>query len=97
MRCPKCGIEMDEVRKLDVIVDVCSKCGGVWLDRGELDALREAWAGHQNAPSELRYEERREHHDKHGHDDRYDEHKGGQKKKRGSFLDVLDMFGGGGE
>ncbi|MHB1326021.1 MAG: zf-TFIIB domain-containing protein [Thermoleophilia bacterium] len=28
MQCPKCSIEMDEVRKLDVIIDSCSKCGG---------------------------------------------------------------------
>lgn len=42
MQCPRCSIEMDEVRKLDVIVDSCSKCGGIWLERGELDKLRAA-------------------------------------------------------
>jgi len=40
MQCPKRALEMDEVRKLDGIVDSCSRCGGMWLDRGELDKLR---------------------------------------------------------
>lgn len=42
MKCPKCTTEMDEVHKLEVIVDPCSRCGGVWLDAGELDTLRAA-------------------------------------------------------
>jgi Zn-finger nucleic acid-binding protein len=39
MHCPKCGMEMHEVpfRKLDV--DVCFACGGVFLDKGEIDLI----------------------------------------------------------
>ncbi len=40
MRCPKDGGSLTE-RDMDrVKVDVCSTCGGVWLDPGELDTLR---------------------------------------------------------
>ncbi len=40
MRCPKCGMEMHEVPyggKVDV--DVCFACGGIFLDKGELEHL----------------------------------------------------------
>ena len=36
MRCPKCGMEMHEVKLRGVDVDVCFSCEGVFLDRGEL-------------------------------------------------------------
>ena len=40
MKCPKDGADLKEVKNADVSVDVCSECGGVWLDAGELDLLR---------------------------------------------------------
>ena len=39
--CPRCGGLMDLELADDVEVDVCLKCFGVWLDEGELDALKE--------------------------------------------------------
>lgn len=36
-RCPVCGVEMFETIKYGVEIDVCPKCRGVWLDRGELE------------------------------------------------------------
>ena len=39
MHCPKCHGEMMEVRKEHVHIDVCRQCGGVFLDRGELESL----------------------------------------------------------
>lgn len=45
LKCVKCrGIKLE--RKLfslgsGVIMDCCSKCGGVWLDHGELETIRE--------------------------------------------------------
>ncbi len=45
MRCPRCGMELAERTRVGVAVDVCDRCRGVWLDRGELEkvlaALRE--------------------------------------------------------
>lgn len=45
MRCPRCGMVLAERTRVGVAVDVCDRCRGVWLDRGELEkvlaALRE--------------------------------------------------------
>ena len=42
MKCPKCGADLVEREMSQVKVDVCSECGGMWLDAGELDLVREA-------------------------------------------------------
>lgn len=39
MRCPKCGEHLTTVKHLDVNVDECSTCRGVWLDKGELEEI----------------------------------------------------------
>ncbi len=39
MRCPKCGSELKEISFRDVSIDRCAGCGGVFLDRGELEQL----------------------------------------------------------
>ena len=40
MHCPKCGQDLEERSLQEVKVDVCPKCEGIWLDRGELELLR---------------------------------------------------------
>lgn len=42
MKCPKCGADLAERELHQVKVDVCTECGGVWLDAGELDLVRDA-------------------------------------------------------
>ena len=37
--CPKCGVALDEIERNTVKVDICKSCGGVWLDKGELEEL----------------------------------------------------------
>jgi RNA polymerase-binding transcription factor DksA len=39
MHCPKCGMQMQEVKLRGVDVDVCFSCSGVFLDKGELEHL----------------------------------------------------------
>ncbi|MEM7158737.1 MAG: zf-TFIIB domain-containing protein [Myxococcota bacterium] len=39
MRCPKCGMSLDEITFRGVKVDKCFSCGGVYLDDGELEQL----------------------------------------------------------
>ena len=39
MRCPKCGLLLDEITFRGVKVDKCFSCGGVYLDDGELEQL----------------------------------------------------------
>jgi uncharacterized protein len=44
MRCPKCGSPLEEHRYGSVAIDQCSSrtCGGIYLDRGELEILLKA-------------------------------------------------------
>ncbi len=37
--CPTCQTPFREVLRDGVLVDVCTQCRGVWLDRGELEKL----------------------------------------------------------
>lgn len=40
--CPKCAEPMNRFRtRLGFAIDLCSKCRGLWLDRGELTAIDE--------------------------------------------------------
>lgn len=39
LTCPVCQGAMREVNRQGVLIDVCSQCRGVWLDRGELEKL----------------------------------------------------------
>jgi uncharacterized protein len=38
--CPTCvGVELQEIKKESVLIDVCPTCKGIWLDRGELEMI----------------------------------------------------------
>jgi len=39
MWCPKCGMRLVEIGYRGIKVDRCSECEGVWLDKGELEAV----------------------------------------------------------
>lgn len=39
LTCPVCKGTMREMNKQGVLIDVCTQCRGVWLDRGELEKL----------------------------------------------------------
>ena len=41
LRCPVCQNAFREVLREGILIDVCTQCRGVWLDRGELDKLLE--------------------------------------------------------
>ncbi len=42
MHCPKDSQEMFQKNyEKDVEVDICSQCGGIWLDVGELEAIQD--------------------------------------------------------
>jgi hypothetical protein len=46
--CPRCLVKLNQREHHDVQIDECPKCGGLWLDKGELQALiereDESWA-----------------------------------------------------
>ncbi len=51
LTCPKCGSDMRNYERNQVHVDQCTGCGGLFLDRGELEALVAAeTAWHQQPP-----------------------------------------------
>jgi hypothetical protein len=39
MRCPKCGLGLQEVKIMGIDADICFVCHGVFLDRGELETI----------------------------------------------------------
>jgi ribosomal protein L37AE/L43A len=45
MKCPKCGHDLKETERGNVVVDLCAECGGMFLDSGELDILLAASQG----------------------------------------------------
>lgn len=46
--CPKCTNTMRQYERNDVIIDQCTECGGIFLDRGELERLAQAEANYYN-------------------------------------------------
>lgn len=88
--CPKCGGAMRTYERNRILVDQCTECRGVFLDRGELEQLVSAEQDYYQPPPPAapgdtepdRY--RRE---------RRDEVRDDQpKRRRGSFLgDLLDF------
>ena len=76
--CPHCGVGMKEVERRGVLVDVCPQCGGVWLDRGELEKLlAEALEVERAYEAELEAYHRKE---------------GKAYRKKGLMKRVLDLF-----
>ena len=39
-KCPRCGGDLEERQSEHVKLDECSDCGGIWLDKGELEQLQ---------------------------------------------------------
>ena len=45
MRCPRCDGTLSEGKFEEVVIDTCEKCGGLWLDSGELAQLTKRESG----------------------------------------------------
>ena len=45
MACPRCDGNLKESKFEEVLIDTCDKCGGVWLDSGELEQLTKKEGG----------------------------------------------------
>lgn len=39
MKCPKCGMDMQEIEYRGVQIDKCFSCGGIYFDDGELEQI----------------------------------------------------------
>lgn len=103
MQCPKCSGLLNPKFSQGVEVDVCVECGGVWLDRGELDKIIFAEA----EPAVLASSSGGDDVQDGGHDahqppppkpkidstdrpDKYDKSKSKKKKKKKDFGDRLE-------
>jgi Zn-finger nucleic acid-binding protein len=55
LTCPKCHAEMRQYERSGVLIDQCTECRGIFLDRGELEKLYDAEANwnrtHAAAPA----------------------------------------------
>lgn len=81
LACPKDGSPMRSYERSGVVIDRCTECGGIFLDRGELERLTDA-EGAYNADRGWRGDER--------YDD--DDDRRGRRRRRGGFLgDLLDF------
>ena len=87
MNCPVCNIPLTMTERQGVEIDFCSKCRGVWLDRGELDKIIERASSEitPTQPRQEREDKRREHH----YDKNRDRYYGQNYKKKKSFLHEL--------
>jgi Zn-finger nucleic acid-binding protein len=85
MLCPRCEtVLLDEVERHGVVLDLCKKCRGLWLDRGELEKILAAERAPE--PRDERRDDRRLRDD--DSDDGYR-----RKPKRGGLADLLgDLF-----
>lgn len=93
LACPVCQGAMREINKNGVLIDTCTQCRGVWLDRGELEKLATVVNGAGSAsflggsmPS--RTMPRRD--DDDDDDDRRRHNYEQPRHKRRSFLDFFD-------
>lgn len=88
LSCPKCESQMRSYERNRVVVDQCAGCGGLFLDRGELERLVEAESSFYTQtqtpppPREQREEPR--------YEDRG--YKGKKKKSKRSFLEDFLEF-----
>lgn len=37
--CPQCSVKLESYLFMEIVLDRCSNCEGVWLDKGELDMI----------------------------------------------------------
>lgn len=107
LKCPQCQSAFREVLKEGVLIDVCTQCRGVWLDRGELEKLLSLARDddkneYERRPESLReaprYEEKPRFDDRPRYDDRdrghykdNDDYKYGKRYKKNSLLDLFDF------
>ena len=82
LACPKDQSPMRTYERNGVTIDRCTECGGIFLDRGELERLMDA-EGSYNDDRGWRDDER-------GWGD--EEGRSGKRRRRGGFLgDLLDF------
>ncbi|MCX7953286.1 MAG: zf-TFIIB domain-containing protein [Deltaproteobacteria bacterium] len=86
MNCPRCGVDLVQTSKGDVVIDVCPTCNGIWLDRGELGKILNEFKRVDTAlDEELSYARKARYFD----DDHYERYK---HKKHSFMKKIFDIF-----
>ena len=92
LECPKCHTPMRHYERSGLVIDQCTGCRGVFLDRGELDRLVDAEGAYYER--EERERERRPDRDDRFDDDReYLERGGRPERPYGGLEDLLRAAG----
>ena len=93
MKCPQCETMLTIAERQGVEIDLCPKCRGVWLDRGELDKIIERAAPQSAPPTPAagtyeaeRDERRRTHEQRYAQPQQYR-----RKKKEGWLGEIFDF------
>jgi uncharacterized protein len=90
--CPKCVAPMKLIERNGIVIERCQECGGIFLDRGELEHLTQAEARwHDPEPASASAPRNRA--GWHNDDDDDDTSHQGKRRKRRGFLDDLLDFG----
>lgn len=88
--CPKCQAPMRSYERSGVVVDRCTECGGIFLDRGELERLTEAETAYERRAGDSQSTQRDRVEDPDEPRSRRDPEERG--RRRGGFLgDLLDF------
>lgn len=103
LTCPVCQGAMREVARDGVIIDTCTQCRGVWLDRGELEKIAASVSGQAPQPAAPREggflpaglagdrpRRGRGYDDDDDYDDRRDSYGQPRKSRVKSFMDFFD-------
>jgi Zn-finger nucleic acid-binding protein len=95
LRCPVDGSRLVQTERSEILIDACPECRGVWLDRGELDRIlvkERQWAAGDTGDDFFGEVEGRRRPERER--ERYDDERGGRRKRRGGFLeDLFEGFG----
>lgn len=98
MQCPLCRdapLEPNYVGSTEV--DICSRCRGIWLDRGELDRLLDGPGGSSASDRPVRpvrsvRPDRPDQPDRHRSDDGRDERRDREPKRKSKAKRLADLF-----
>lgn len=98
LMCPNCAVSTEQVRRHEIEIDMCPRCRGVWMDRGELEKILDLERAELAPPLDYvrpmpsPWPDRHRHNDhkpRRDHDDdRHDYKRHGHKRR--SFLDFFD-------
>lgn len=89
MKCPLCDVNMKEVDRRGVLIDVCPACKGVWLDKGELEKLLSASREYE---VDIPYVEKKEHRPRSYNHNEYEYHHKKKHKRKSFFEEIFDIF-----